>query len=380
MQTVLWIGLYQSLVLIPVLGLRREGRAWVNRMMAAMMVFMADRLTASLIRFSAHPDQFSVFLEFSAALNLLYGPLLYFFIRAFLERSFRLRGVYLLHLIPAMLMLAVRLIWYLADRTHFPGIAELVRGPSPPAWPVRLAALLVAIHFLCYTALGVRLILRFNRHVKMAASFTDRLHLRWLVFLTAVLLLPVASGILTLMVIGPPRLAPYPSLGISLMVSIIGIAAWVRPEILNGLPPALMVEADADLEPKRYESSPLTPEQKARYLAQLQTYMDSRRPWLNQELTLGELAEQTGINTRYLSQVINELLGRNFLEFVNSYRIRRAQELLLHPAYQHYTVLAIAQEVGFRSRSAFYDAFRQQTGLTPSAFRSRAADTPVQPG
>jgi YesN/AraC family two-component response regulator len=143
----------------------------------------------------------------------------------------------------------------------------------------------------------------------------------------------------------------------------------VRPDIFEGLPDLLMVNEEKELEPRRYESSSLNDGQKERIHSQLLAHMEAQKPWLNQELTLNELAGQLNLNARYLSQVINERQQQNFMDFINGYRIRRAQELLCHPAYSYFTVLAIAQEVGFKSRSAFYTAFKTLTGKTPTAYR-----------
>jgi AraC-like DNA-binding protein len=212
----------------------------------------------------------------------------------------------------------------------------------------------------------------YNRHIRQTASFSDSLHLRWLLFLAGVMLLPVASAVASLLLTRSPRIAPYVAGAISLMTLIIAFAAWVNPAILNGMSPRLMLEEEQDLEPARYSGSPLSEAQKDRYLAQVRDCMEQARPWLNQEFTLSDLAGQLGVNAKYLSQVINERLGQNFMEFVNGYRIRRAQELLRSPSFQHFTVQAIGQEVGFKSRSAFYNAFREATGHTPAAWRGQA--------
>ena len=57
------------------------------------------------------------------------------------------------------------------------------------------------------------------------------------------------------------------------------------------------------------------------------------------------------------------------MDFINGYRIELAQELLKSSSHKNFTVLAIAQESGFKSRSAFYEAFRKQTGTTPANYR-----------
>ncbi len=66
--------------------------------------------------------------------------------------------------------------------------------------------------------------------------------------------------------------------------------------------------------------------------------MKEEQPLLEQDLTLSELSRRLGINTKYLSQVINEVEGMNFMDDINSHRIERAKELLQHPSYEYHTL------------------------------------------
>ena len=75
-----------------------------------------------------------------------------------------------------------------------------------------------------------------------------------------------------------------------------------------------------------------------------------------------------GLPSRHLSQIINGCLGQNFLDFVNTYRIEEARHHLEDPASQ-LSVLAIAMEVGFNSKSAFYNAFKRHVRQTPTSYR-----------
>ena len=67
--------------------------------------------------------------------------------------------------------------------------------------------------------------------------------------------------------------------------------------------------------------------------------------------------------------MINVLELQNFLDFINQKRIKRAEEMLGGPTFSQYTILAIAHEVGFNSKSAFYTAFKKFTGHTPTTYR-----------
>lgn len=94
--------------------------------------------------------------------------------------------------------------------------------------------------------------------------------------------------------------------------------------------------------------------------------MDTQQLWLEPDLTLTELARQVGIHPVLLSKVINMGLGQNFNDFVNAYRVADAQRKLRDPRYAHYSLLGIALECGFSSKSTFTRAFKKLTGALPS--------------
>ena len=100
-------------------------------------------------------------------------------------------------------------------------------------------------------------------------------------------------------------------------------------------------------------------------------YMENQKPYLNPELTLPELAAQLSMKTNDLSYFLNEHLGENFYRFVNRYRVEESKKLLLDPSFQHLSMLGIAMEAGFNSKTAFNTNFKKLTQLTPSAYKNQ---------
>jgi AraC-like DNA-binding protein len=102
--------------------------------------------------------------------------------------------------------------------------------------------------------------------------------------------------------------------------------------------------------------------------------MNSLKPYLNPELTLMELAAKLSVSPHNLSQVFNCEIKKSFFDFVNEYRVGEAKKLLSSPQYSHYSILGIALDAGFNSKSAFYTAFGKHAGMTPSEFRKRQTE------
>ncbi len=117
-----------------------------------------------------------------------------------------------------------------------------------------------------------------------------------------------------------------------------------------------------------------TPEELRGLADRIERFMREHKPYLNPELTLDELSRALDIPARLTSQALNTVLGGSFFDVVNAYRVGEAQAMLGDPARRELTVLEVLYAAGFNSKSAFHRAFQKQTGMTPTAYRSRALD------
>jgi AraC-like DNA-binding protein len=96
--------------------------------------------------------------------------------------------------------------------------------------------------------------------------------------------------------------------------------------------------------------------------------MDNTSIICDTEFSVDKLAELVQSNSTYVSQVINNVLKKNFRSFINEYRIKEAQKLFSAPDGTKYTIEAVALQVGFKSRTAFRDTFKEITGVTPNFY------------
>jgi AraC-like DNA-binding protein len=102
---------------------------------------------------------------------------------------------------------------------------------------------------------------------------------------------------------------------------------------------------------------------------QIKSIMESKKYYLNHDLTIYDLSKAMKMSSRLLSSCINRNLGFNFTEWVNNYRVNEAMILLNDPKKNHYSIEGIGVDSGFKSRSAMYKAFKKKTGQTPGYFR-----------
>ena len=81
------------------------------------------------------------------------------------------------------------------------------------------------------------------------------------------------------------------------------------------------------------------------------------------------LSKQFGVNRNQLSQLINEGVGENFYDFINKYRVEEVKRLMADPQKQNYSLLGLALDAGFKSKSTFNLVFKRFTGLTPTEYK-----------
>ncbi|MER3319824.1 MAG: AraC family transcriptional regulator [Allomuricauda sp.] len=100
----------------------------------------------------------------------------------------------------------------------------------------------------------------------------------------------------------------------------------------------------------------------------IENFMMESQYYSHQDVTLKKVAEKLETNGNTISKLINSETGVNFNDYINQKRIALSQQRLLDPEFKHLTVEAIGQSVGFKSKSAFYNAFKKHSGQSPSAF------------
>ncbi|MBW1298874.1 helix-turn-helix domain-containing protein [Aquimarina litoralis] len=105
------------------------------------------------------------------------------------------------------------------------------------------------------------------------------------------------------------------------------------------------------------------------YYKELEFLMKEAKIYHDPNLGLDSVAKKLKISSNYLSQLVNKLTGKNFADYINTFRVEDAKEKLRNHNFVNYTIIGIALESGFNSKSTFYSAFKKLTGISPSSYR-----------
>ena len=127
-------------------------------------------------------------------------------------------------------------------------------------------------------------------------------------------------------------------------------------------------ETTFDFSKRKYKKVLFDKEQLSEYRDQLRQLMSDKKPYLDSGLSLRHLAEMMEIPPNYLSQLLNEGFDKNFSEYINSYRLETFKSKVTDPSQQHLTILGLAYDSGFNSKTVFNTFFKKMMGKTPKAY------------
>ncbi len=149
----------------------------------------------------------------------------------------------------------------------------------------------------------------------------------------------------------------------------IALFSWfgtIRPKLFEGY---ALSESMVPVQANKYKSSALTIAAEQELYETLELHMANVQPYKNEEISLETLAQALGTSRHHLSQVINNKAGVNFFEYINHWRIREAQRLLIETKSDKLNIIEVAYLVGYNNKVSFNKSFKKITGTTPTQFR-----------
>ncbi len=288
----------------------------------------------------------------------LLGPLLYLYVLSMCTKNFHLQSRYWVHgivFILLVLFVIVRLLFFNSESNYSWTYLEAL-----------ISQIILHVQIACYIVASFVSIHKYRIEIKNHFAAIEQINLSWLLFIifafAAMWGTDFIAFIINISFEDTGRIGYYLivcSITINLLFANYLVYKGLRqPEVFTGMKA-----------PEKYSGSKITDEESKKKLNQLKDLMRKQKPYLNPDLTIKDLSEQTNTHHKFLSQIINSQLGQNFYDFVNQYRIKEAQEIMIKNTDEKMTILEIIYEVGFNSKSAFNNAFKKNTGKTPSEFK-----------
>lgn len=372
-------GALQGVFLSVALLAQRDNRT-ANRLLAALMVAFSIFLAASVYYASGLFRRFPHFFGISYQTPWVFGPLVYLYARAASDRSWRFERRHLIHFAPVAVSTVLAMPYYLMSGAEKIALYDRWQVGALPT-PIAVIDPLKFVSGIAYSAATLLYLRRHRDRVRNSYSNIERVNLTWLLRLAAAAAaIWILATSLKLGAVGQRVRDGHVSLAIAIVIYGIGYRGLRQTEIVAyetleeaDRPTSAAATLPESSTRRQERSAALSPREAERLERDLLGLMTTECPWKDPELTLGDLAAQLESTPHKVSELLNARLGQTFYDFVNGYRVEEVQRRIASGENRTRTMLTLALDAGFASKSTFNQAFKSRTGQTPSAYKRTLA-------
>lgn len=361
----------------------------------------------ALIYYLTLGSYYTGYVELSIYLYYLFVPALlticpafYLYAKSLTEEDFRISRQHLLHLLPTAISLVLN-VGLFGSLTFEEKKWFIIYGfsESTSIQAVKLNIYFVFIwnylilipQLVYYIILIFRAIIQHRQKIMESFSSIESIQLRWLQWAAILFFftLVLNNGLIQTDATDIAGVRIFYNICMIALTAFIGIYGLRQVNIYNQLafqtnqPAVHISETDSCKKTlvkayhnrtqtaKKYKAELLTDSERFEIVNRLTEIMKQKKMFLNPKLKISDVANELKLNRRQISQAVNSALNNNFYHFVNEFRINEARRLMQKSEYAQYSIEGIALQSGFKSRSSFYTAFKDKTGLTPNKYRSK---------
>ena len=367
---------------LALLLLAKKNKSTADMILVVWLFIIGFQLSCFYLMITGQLHQYTWVIGFNFPIPILHGPLLFLYTATLSGQIPSLRIKDSLHFLPALLEYLYLIPFYGLSPEKKMFIMEH-KGIGHETF-VMINSLAITISGVGYVTMSMILLRRHRKSILDQYSDTEKINLNWLRYLV------YGIGVIWVFVLaGNDNLVFTGAVLFVLMIGYFGIrqVGIFTMENRNSGDPEM---EDSQSEPdqsttgghdpdeqlpaagkKKYTRSGLTEEVSSELHDRLTQIMGHEQVFKESELTLSALAGRLNTHPNYLSQVINEKEGRNFYDFINTLRTEEFIRLASDPASRKFTLLGLALQCGFNSKSSFNKYFKKTTGLSPSEFLNR---------
>lgn len=360
------IGSIQGIIYSFILFRSTTFNKMANRILAAILILLSYRLLVQILRLFGL-GYYDTWYYLMIDLSWVHGALIYFYTRAQTQPGLNIKWKDSIHFLPLLLQIVIS-VFVRLQNIYWDGTRESLSWLGYygyVVWMNNSTIYIVASSLIIFYAFKSLKLLNSTRakfninEVKLV--WIKRILYAFLIYFSLVLVVLLVDLIAYKSANGGAyfyftRFYYYPFfIGIAIITYWIGLEGFARR---NDPEPLMKTVIDPnDLE--RLQS----------IAKRLETAMERDKLYKNPELSLNSLAEQVGIKPYLISRSLSEISNKRFNDFINEYRVKEVQLLLQDSNNSKYTLLSLAMDAGFNSKSSFNRAIKKQLGISPSELK-----------
>jgi len=362
---------------LSILLLSKKNKSTADHILSIWLVLIGIHLVLYYLFFTGKFLQYPYLLGLELPFPLVHGPLLYLY-TASLTHQAPHRGLSYFHfmVIPLTYLLFIDFFFL----TSVEKIAVYQHEGISYNWRLLIHQIAVLVSGPIYIVLALMLLNKHRKKILTEFSDLEKINLAWLRYLALGMVLTwifvfigndeyifgtVVVYVLFIGSFGIKQVGVFSDRGYAMNMqnNYLSMPLTLEREIqLN------RQENELDVQKSKYYKSGLNEEVAESIHAELIGLMQREKCFKNGELTLMELSQKLNVHSNNLSQVINSLQGKNFYDYINSQRVEEFKQLVRLPENQKYTLLYLAYECGFNSKTSFNRNFKNVEGLSPSEY------------
>ena len=358
MEIIIWVG-FSIALFAGILVVTKKHLSVSDRLLSAWLFLLAIDygnigITLFTFDYTIIPSSF-----------FLFNPAFYLYSRSLTDKRFKLRWIQLLHLIPYM---------FFEFSNHYDTLSfdiDTFYIDENNLWIRLLYAISFLLSLLVYNIFSITTVHKHRINLKNEFSnINQNQKLSWLL----IIVVSYNVYVLTATLLGlfgfyykdfeVSRAFNYSAALV--LTFILGFYGIRQDEIYK----RKVEKIESDQTQKRYKNSKLSTNRKEEIRTQILTYFKEEVPYLNSELSIQFLSEELNIPKHQLTEVLNTIIGKNFFQFVNEYRVEAVKQKLSDTTNNKFSLEAIAYDCGFSSKSSFFSVFKNITGKTPLQFKN----------
>jgi len=375
MEVIFISGIFMSFFIVLLL-LTKKNKMMPDKILAVWIAVIGVHLLGFYFNQAGYWEKYPHLIGTTAPIPLFHGPLLYLYCLYVLRNETKFRTLDYLHFVPgisAYLYMSSFFFFYSPEEKNL-----IDKGVLNDFSTFSLVLLLVIfISGITYAIFSYHLTIRYKESIKDRFSFSEGISLKWLrycivsmglIFLSALVVFGLRDGLNISFPFNPEYIF---YIILIVLIFYIGYFGIKHENIFISSP---VVENGKKNTEEKYKNSGVKVKKASEMYKNLLQYMQKEKPYLQPKLSLSELAQKLDLSTNQLSQIINQQAGVNFYDFVNKYRVE--EFLQQAEKNRNFSLLALALDAGFNSKSSFNYIFKKQKGLSPSQYLTRIAEKP----
>lgn len=355
--------------------LTKANKSIADIILTTWLCVIGVHLTLYYLIVSRLYELYPYFLGLEIPLPLLHGPLLFLYTIT-LTRQKTIAKKHLFHFIPWLVGILLLLPFYM-----IPSSQKLMVYEQEGKGYTQLLNLFFVSYLLSgiiYTGISIYYLWKYQRSIKEMYSDTEKINLQWLYLLISGL------GVIWGLVMLSDETYIFPTvIFFVLAIGYFGIkhvGVFSNPITISDPRNSSLPEKNDPLQfipsdKLKYENAELSESQLKIFHHQLTQLMLTEKCYQTPEITLSDIAQKLQIHPNTLSQVINRVEQKNFFDYINGLRVEEFKKRIANAEHLQFTMLSVAYDCGFNSKTSFNRNFKNHTGIAPSVYISSLSNS-----